>query len=161
VLVCVPVDVAVGVEVGVSVGRGVVVCVGVGVREGVHVTVGVKVCVAVGVIVGVAVRVGVFVGAVTINDAAVLVDGALVAKVLTVLTKVWNDGGAAVAFTVIVALAPIPRLGIRTSKLVAVHDVTVPAVVVTLLITIHDGKSVSLTTTPVAAYAPGLVTVTV
>src|SRR4030095_211943 len=96
----------------------------------------------------------------TVSDSIAVVFPALVAKALTVLVKVVGDAGAGdeVAFTVIVAEAPIARLVMRTSKLELVIDVTVPAVVMTLLITSHAGKSASLITTPLALWLPVFVT---
>jgi len=171
--VAVAVDVLVGVNVGVNVGVAVEVWLAVGVTlavaVGVRVVVVVGVAVFVGVVVGgelavaeaVGVRVGVDVGRMTLKMAFALVEMALVANAFTVFVKVWADGGLPVALTVIVALAPMARLGIRTSKLDAVSKVTVPAVVVTLPIASHDGKSVSFTTIPLALYDAVLVTVIV
>jgi hypothetical protein len=172
--VVVAVSVGVGVSVAVCVGLGVVVavCVGVGVFVAVCGGVGVvvAVCVGVGVFVAVCEGVGVIVavyvsvavcvgvGDSTISVALLLVAAALVANALTVFVKVSGAGGVAVVFTVIVAEAPRPKVGMRTSKFEVVNDVTKPAVVVTLFTIIHDGKSLSLTTTPRAPKVPLLVT---
>ena len=115
------------------------------------VDVGVAVGGAVAVAVAVDVRVGVAVGSVTLKTAVALFEMALVAKAFTVFVNVCSDGGLPVALTVIVALAPMAKLEMRTSTLEAVTEVTVPAVVTTLPIANHEGKSVSVTTIPLAA----------
>lgn len=168
--VCVGVSVAVGVLVGVLVGVAVDVGVRVGVLVGlaveveVFVAVFVDVGVAIGVLVavGVTVNVGVFVGvwSITVSDAEALVAEALMAVTSAVLSNVWALVGFAVAFTVITAEAPIPRVAISTSKLDEVND-ALPAVVVTLVIVSHDGNPLSLTVTPCAVREPVFVTVMV
>jgi hypothetical protein len=158
--VCVGDEVAVAVEVAVSVAVevavAVLVCVGVFVADGSGTPTGVDV----GVRVAVPVCVGVAVGAVTLSKVLALPPNEFVANALTVFVNVVTASEFAVALTVIVAEAPMARLAMSTSKLEAVK-VAVPAVVVTLLITSQDGKSLSVTTTPRARYVPLLVTVIV
>jgi hypothetical protein len=166
VCVCVLVDVAVAVRVGVpvavSVGVWVEIGVAVAVRVpvGVDVSFGVVVAVRVNVVVEVAVTVGVGGGETTAKVALAVAGGALTADADTVFVKVVGDGGVALAFTVIVADWPIASVSMSTWRLVAVN-VAVPAVVVTLVIVIQLGKSLSVTVMPRAPNVPLLVTVTV